>query len=91
MLESRTPHTLWIGILNNEPYLVKKIAVCLSKMGIKSIKSMWRTLRELSGDDAYERYIKQHAVSCQAGAPLTHKKFFLQHQKKKWGGIQRCC
>ncbi len=52
---------------------------------------IWRAIRELSGDDAYERYIAQHAICFPDTAPLPRKDFFLYQQRQKWSGIQRCC
>ncbi|RFC33448.1 MAG: Uncharacterized short protein YbdD, DUF466 family [Candidatus Nitrotoga sp. SPKER] len=52
---------------------------------------VWRTIRELSGDDAYERYITQHTTNYPDTPPLTRKDFFLCQQQQKWRGIQRCC
>lgn len=52
---------------------------------------IWRVIRELSGDDAYDRYIAQHATSYPDSPPLARKDFFLYQQQQKWSGIQRCC
>jgi len=52
---------------------------------------IWRAIRELSGDDAYERYIAQHAANYPDTTPLARKDFFLYQQQQKWSGIQRCC
>lgn len=52
---------------------------------------VWRAIRELSGDDAYERYIAQHAANYPDTTPLERKDFFLYQQQRKWSGIQRCC
>ena len=52
---------------------------------------VWRVIRELSGDDAYERYIAQHATNDPDTTPLARKDFFVYQQQQKWRGIQRCC
>lgn len=52
---------------------------------------IWRAIRELSGDDAYERYIAQHVTHYPNTTPLARKDFFLYRQQQKWSGIQRCC
>jgi uncharacterized short protein YbdD (DUF466 family) len=53
----------------------------------------WAALRELSGDDAYERYVahweSQHAAA--PGVPLDRAEFFKQEQRRKWEGVKRCC
>lgn len=56
------------------------------------LKMLWRLLRQLSGDDAYERYLQHfalhHAVHEE---PLSPKLFFQQRQDEKWQGVKRCC
>jgi uncharacterized short protein YbdD (DUF466 family) len=64
---------------------------------LKGLQSFWRLVRHLSGDDAYERYLKQlagpHRPDCFHAheKPLTKKAFFKQWQDEKWNGIKRCC
>lgn len=57
------------------------------------LQSVWRALRTVSGDDAYERYLRhwqeQHAHA--GGRPLSRKEFFKAEQARKWDGIRRCC
>ncbi|MGZ8096890.1 MAG: YbdD/YjiX family protein [Methylosarcina sp.] len=64
---------------------------------IGKFKKIWWGLRRLSGDDAYERYLKHyaehHASSKHDGdaLPLSKTEFFKQWQEQKWNGIKRCC
>ena len=51
----------------------------------------WHFVRRLSGDDAYERYLRQHAEHGYEEPPLSRKEFFKQWQDGKWKGIKRCC
>lgn len=51
----------------------------------------WRAIRQLSGDDAYERYLAHHASDHADAAPLSRKAFFQHDQQQKWEGIKRCC
>jgi uncharacterized short protein YbdD (DUF466 family) len=51
----------------------------------------WRSIRQLSGDDAYERYLAHHAASHADTPCLSRKEFFLCCEQQKWGGIKRCC
>lgn len=54
---------------------------------------LWRIIRQLSGDDAYERYLQQHAAHHHAcdHPPLTRQAYFKQRQDQQWQGIKRCC
>ena len=52
---------------------------------------LWRFIRRLSGDDAYERYLAHHAAAHPEEPPLSRKAFFKQEQERKWAGVRRCC
>jgi uncharacterized short protein YbdD (DUF466 family) len=52
---------------------------------------VWSALRELSGDDAYERYLAHHAIAHPGETPLDRAGFFREEQKRKWEGVRRCC
>ena len=57
------------------------------------LKRAWRVLRELSGDDAYERYLAHRRAlhTADATTPLSRREFFRAEQQRKWDGVQRCC
>lgn len=58
-----------------------------------ALRNLWRALRTLTGDDAYERYL-EHWRETHAGAsaaPLTRAAFFREEQRRKWDGVRRCC
>lgn len=58
-------------------------------------KQVWQRIRELSGDDAYERYLSHydahHAQQTDASPPLSREVFFKQWQDNQWKGVKRCC
>lgn len=56
------------------------------------LRALWRSVRRLSGDDAYERYLSHHAAHHRDGEPpLSRAEFFKQWQDGKWKGVKRCC
>lgn len=59
------------------------------------LRNIWQRIRQLSGDDAYERYLahyaEHHAGQVDAHPPLGRAAFFKQWQAQKWTGIKRCC
>ncbi|HUL81342.1 MAG TPA: YbdD/YjiX family protein [Gammaproteobacteria bacterium] len=57
------------------------------------LKRAWRTLRELSGDDAYDRYLAHRRAEHVAAEspPLTRAEFYRFEQERKWDGVKRCC
>jgi uncharacterized short protein YbdD (DUF466 family) len=66
---------------------------------LNAVKTFWSTVRRLSGDDAYEQYLKHYAethASMDENAELvppllTREEFFKQWQDNKWKGVKRCC
>ncbi len=66
-------------------------------MTTSKFKCFWQIIRRLSGDDAYEVYLKNyHKEHCNAdntdcSKPLSKAEFFKRWQDEKWQGIKRCC
>jgi len=54
-------------------------------------RTLWRGLRTLSGDDAYERYRSHHLSVHPEVPPMSRKAFYIDEQRRKWGTINRCC
>jgi uncharacterized short protein YbdD (DUF466 family) len=66
-------------------------------MMIKKLNIFWRNIKQLSGEDAYERYLMRFAEHQKMHVhetnvpPLSREAFFKQWQDGKWTGIKRCC
>ncbi|HEY7987177.1 MAG TPA: YbdD/YjiX family protein [Methylophilaceae bacterium] len=58
---------------------------------IKRLRSFWQTVRQLSGDDVYERYLQHHNQHHPDQPPQSRETFFKQWQDEKWTGVKRCC
>ncbi|MCB5191107.1 YbdD/YjiX family protein [Methylobacillus arboreus] len=60
-----------------------------------ALNRTWRFLRQVSGDDAYERYLRLYAANQKKhrhqAPPLSREAFFKAWQDEKWDGIKRCC
>jgi len=52
---------------------------------------LWRYVRQVTGDDAYERYVAHHQVTHSGEATLTRREYFKKRQDEKWKGVTRCC
>lgn len=57
---------------------------------LKKIKTLWKILQYVSGNDSYERY-KMNLLTKPGRKALTKKEFYLQYQEKKWSGTNKCC
>jgi len=55
------------------------------------LRALWRALRALSGDDAYERYCAHHAASHPGEPLLSRREFCADAERRKWSGVSRCC
>jgi uncharacterized short protein YbdD (DUF466 family) len=55
------------------------------------IGQAWRYLRQVTGDDAYERYLAHHRNEHPDAAPLTREQYFRKRQDEKWSKVSRCC
>ena len=55
------------------------------------LKKLWRAIRQLSGDDAYERYLAHHAACHADAAPLSRGEYFRRREQAKWEGVRLCC
>lgn len=58
---------------------------------LRRLRQGWRLLRQLSGDDAYERYLAHHAEAHPGQAPLSRTAYFRRCEQDKWYGVRRCC
>lgn len=65
---------------------------------LNALKTCWKAIRRLSGDDAYEQYLlhyaqhqAEHGAEHAEAAPLSREAFFKEWQDKKWKGVKRCC
>lgn len=64
----------------------------------EQLSKVWHLVRRLSGDDAYEQYLKHYAEAHVGSADdetrpplLSREEFFKQWQDGKWKGVKRCC
>jgi len=56
------------------------------------LRHAWAALRNLSGDDAYERYLAHLKRHHPEAKPLSRRNFYLSEQQRRWnGGPNRCC
>jgi uncharacterized short protein YbdD (DUF466 family) len=58
-----------------------------------ALKKIIGFIRQLTGDDAYERYLKHwQAHHAQPGIlPQTREAFAKAECERKWNGVKRCC
>jgi uncharacterized short protein YbdD (DUF466 family) len=58
---------------------------------VSVLTALWRWLRAVSGDDAYERYVR-HCRQKHPGARLPSRgEFYATELQRKWDGVNRCC
>jgi len=57
----------------------------------RSLRAGWRFVRQASGDDAYERYLRHMAQHHPEQALMTRARYFTAMQEQKWNKVSRCC
>jgi uncharacterized short protein YbdD (DUF466 family) len=58
------------------------------------LRRLWRGLREWSGDDAYDRYLRSaraQSGSSASHAPLTATEFYVDQLNRRYSRPNRCC
>lgn len=55
------------------------------------LRQVWQYLRQVSGDDAYERYLAHQRATHPDQAPMTREQYFRRRQDEKWSKVSRCC
>lgn len=57
------------------------------------LKKLLHFIRQLSGDDAYDRYLHhwQYQHADKTKQPLSRAEFFKAEVERKWNGVKRCC
>lgn len=63
------------------------------KTGItRVLRGVWNALRNISGDDAYERYLEHLKRHHPDAVPPNRRSFYESEQLRRWnGGPNRCC
>ncbi len=61
----------------------------------KVLRNAWRWLRQVSGDAAYEDYLRRRTLPAAAGRAeerqLSSQEFYLDRLRRKYTGVTRCC
>jgi len=55
------------------------------------VRSAWRGLRALAGDDAYDRYLAHRRKRHPGEAALDRRAFYLAELDRRWAQFNRCC
>ena len=51
----------------------------------------WYFIRQVTGDDAYERY-REHMLQAHPGQPvMTVSEYYRLRTEQKWNRVTRCC
>jgi len=51
----------------------------------------WWYLRQISGDAAYENYLRRASKASGNSRTLTREEFYLDAVRRRYTGVSRCC
>jgi uncharacterized short protein YbdD (DUF466 family) len=54
-------------------------------------RQLWKGLRSISGDDAYERYLEHQRRRHPDAVPLERAEFHAAEAARRWSQVNRCC
>jgi hypothetical protein len=66
----------------------------------RAFKKFWWYLRQVTGDAAYDNYLRHKARHCRAhpggdghgaGQAISAQEFYLDQMRRKYSRINRCC
>jgi len=57
----------------------------------RSLYTVWHFIREVSGDDAYERYCAHQRLRHPRAPLMSRREFSAEATVRKWSGVSRCC
>ena len=52
---------------------------------------LWRYVRQVTGDDAYEPNVAHNQTTHAGDDTHTRRAYFKKRQDEKWSKISRCC
>ena len=66
------------------------------KPAIRALRKAWQWLREVTGDAAYENYLRHCAANAGASSSppqvrMTRAEFYSDSLRRKYSTINRCC
>jgi len=56
-----------------------------------ALQALLDTVRALTGDDAYERYLIRHRALHPDVAALSPAEFYASEIERRYSGVSRCC
>ena len=63
----------------------------VAKFAKRSLRSLWRGLREWCGDAAYERYLRAKGRQGAERRTLTAEEFYVEQTNRRYSRPNRCC
>jgi len=63
----------------------------VAKFAKRSLRSLWRGLREWCGDAAYERYLRAKGRQGVEQRTQTAEEFYVEQINRRYSRPNRCC
>lgn len=57
----------------------------------RALARAWWYLRQISGDAAYENYLRRHRAGAHTCDALSREEFYLDALRRRYTGVSRCC
>jgi len=57
----------------------------------RAVWAAWHFVRQIAGDDAYERYLEHASREHPDRPPMQRNEYYRLRIEQKWSRITRCC
>ena len=54
-------------------------------------RNIWSWIRQVSGDAAYENYLRHASASGTGSKILSRQEYYLDVLRRRYSGVSRCC
>jgi uncharacterized short protein YbdD (DUF466 family) len=68
--------------------MTRHVGMSAIRWGVGRLQRAWNWLRQVSGDAAYENYLRSPGRSA---SPLTRDQFYLDSVRRRYSSVSRCC
>jgi uncharacterized short protein YbdD (DUF466 family) len=55
------------------------------------LKRAWSWLRQVTGDDAYDNYLRRAARNAEGQQSLSRAAFYQESLRRRYSTVSRCC
>jgi uncharacterized short protein YbdD (DUF466 family) len=72
-------------------FIPRKTTLAATARLRRTLRRVWRGIREWCGDSAYERYLRSSFVQTGKSRTLSAEEFYVEQLNRRYSRPNRCC